>query len=641
MRSALALRSVLSISLLPFLGLFLSGNPSMGQESPPATVEDRGPSDPQELEAFLDGVMRIQLEQHNTAGAVVTVVKDGEIFFAKGYGYADYEERKEVDPERTLFRIGSVSKLFVWTSVMQLVEEGLLDLDTDINEYLSSFQIPDTYDEPITLKDVMTHSAGFEDFDVGLFGTTEADQRPLGELLADQIPARVRPPGEVSSYSNHATGMAALMVEEAVGMPWDEFVQERILNPLGMEFFSFAQPLPEGLEEHMSKGYSGSGPYFDEEDFEMVPLYPVGAAAASGTAMAKFMMAHLHLGSFGEGRILQEETARLMQSDLFRMAPGMNAALHGFYEMSANGERIIGHGGDTFWFHSELALFPEHDLGVFVSYNSEGGGPASGEFVDAFVDRYFPAEQVIPMPPEDFSERAERFTGAFRANRFSHTSLTKVAALGGVKVTLTEDNTLKALGREWVETGPLTFREKLGEGTLYFRENEDGDITHMFRGGVPIMAFERIPFSESGPLHFTLLALVGIMIAGTVLALPWGWAARKWYGLKDEDLTRLPRKTRLSLWGAAALYLAFFVGLTASLADPGAVVEGIPPGLRITLLIPFLGALFTAASVWFGIRAFQLGQGLLITRVLYSAAALSFCAFIWQLHVWNLLGWRF
>jgi CubicO group peptidase (beta-lactamase class C family) len=629
--------------LAPLLLLFLIAIPfgdAKAQEGSEAILSS-GPTDPAELEAFLDGVLKIQLDEHNTAGAVVTVVKDGEIFFAKGYGYADFEGRKEVDPQRTLFRIGSVSKLFVWTSVMQLVEEGVLDLDTDINEYLSGFQIPDSYDEPITLKHVMTHSAGFEDVIVGLFGTTEADRRPIAELLADQIPARVRPPGEVSSYSNHATGMAALIVEQASGMPWRDFARERILDPLGMEYFSFDQPLPDDLVEHMSKGYTYGGGEFTEHDFELVPLYPVGAAAASGAAMANFMVAHLQLGRFGEGRILQEETASLMQSDLFTMAPGMNAALHGFYETSANGQRIIGHGGATFWFHTQLALFPEHDLGVFVSFNSQGGGAATGEFMDAFVDRYFPVDEVAPAPPEDFAERGERFTGSFRSNRFSHTSLAKVAAIEGVEVRLTEDNTLKVLNREWIEVGPLTFQEKYGSSTLHFREGENGEITHMFRGGGPTSAYERIPSSENATLHLILLTIVGVMIVATLLALPLGWVARKWYGVKGDDLSRLPSKTRLSLWAAAALYLTFFVSLLACLARPEIITEEITLGLRVTLLIPFVAAIFTAASVWFALQAFRQGQGRRISRGLYSLAALSFCVFIWQLHIWNLLGWRF
>ena len=615
--------------------------PQEAQDSLAAVAPRSGPTDPAELEAFLDGVMRIQLDEHNTVGAVVTVVKDGQVFFTKGYGYSDWEARTPVDPERTLFRIGSISKLFVWTSVMQLVEQGVLDLDTDINEYLDGVEIPATYDQPVTLRHVLTHSAGFEDWVLELFGDDASDIRPLAEILAEQTPARVRPPGEVASYSNHATGMAALIVEQATGMPWSRYVQERILDPLGMEHFSFAQPLPETLAPDMSKGYRGQGPNFEEKDFEYVPLYPVGAAAASGTAMARFMIAHLQLGRLGDARILQEETARQMQSDLFRMAPGVNASAHGFYEMSANGERIIGHGGDTFWFHSELALFPERNLGVFVSYNSEEGGAATGEFLAAFVDRYFPEDEVVPTPPDSADERYERFTGRFRANRFSHTTIAKVSALGSVSVEDTDEGTLRAMDSEWVEVAPLTFDERYGDRRLVFREGENGEITHFFLADVPVVAFERVPWRENVFVHSALLVFVLLMMGGTVAAWPLGWLARRWYGVKKEDLPRIPAKARLALRLTAAVFLVFLVGIVVVVgSDPEAIAVAIPTSLKILLALPLVGAVLTLVCVYCAVVIQQQRFGRRLTRFAYSSTVLAFVLFLWQLNVWNLLGWK-
>jgi CubicO group peptidase (beta-lactamase class C family) len=585
--------------------------------------------------------MKIQLAQHNTAGAVVSVVKDGEIFLMKGYGYADWEARETVHPERTLFRIGSITKLFVWTSVMQLVEEGVLDLNVDINEYLDGFRIPDTYPEPVTLRHVMTHSAGFEDYVVGLFGETDAYRKPLAALLAEQIPARVRPPGEVSSYSNHATAMAALIVERAAGIPWREFLQERILEPLEMEHFSVEQPLPEVLAENMSEGYDFAGGAFREKAFETVPLYPAGAAAASAESMARFMIAHLQLGEYRGERILEEETARLMHAELFRMAPGVNAMAHGFYQMNDNGEWIIGHGGDTFWFHSQLALFPDRNLGVFVSYNSQGGGAATGEFVEAFVDRYFPEDEVLPTPPEDFSERAARFTGRFRANRFSHTSLAKLAAFGTVSVKATDGNTLRALDTEWVEVAPLTFAEKFGDGMLVFRENAEGEVTHFFLGEVPVVAFERVPLSESPILHAILGTVAFLLVLGTLAAWPLGWALRRWYGVRLSPDKRIPTRARLTLWLAALPFLAFAVGLVVALSDPTIIAVRITPGLRIVLLLPIAGVALTVAATLFAVENHRKKAGRRTGRILFTVTTAFLFVMVWQLHTWNLLGWRF
>ena len=163
----------------------------------------------------------------------------------------------------------------------------------------------------------------------------------------------------------------------------------------------------------------------------------------------------------------------------------------------------------------------------------------------------------------------------------------------------------------------------------------------MFLGGVPIMAFERIPFSDNPTLHYVLAFFAGVMMLGTALALPLGWVARKWYGVKTEGLIRLPSRARLSLWIAAKLFLIFLMGMAIVLSNPNIITEEITVGLRIVLLLPPVAAVFTAGSIWFAIRAFQLDQGRRISRFVYSTAVLSFCTFLWQLHVWNLLGWRF
>jgi len=183
----------------------------------------RGVRDRAELEAFVDGIMDANLRDKHVAGATVAVVKDGALLFAKGYGYADVAKRKPVEAERSLFRIGSTSKLFTWTAVMQLVEQGKLDLDTDVNKYLD-FKIPATFPQPITLRHIMTHTPGFEEDSRDLISDDSATLIPLGTWLAKHIPGRVRPPGTYASYSNYATALAGYVVQRVSGMPWDDYI---------------------------------------------------------------------------------------------------------------------------------------------------------------------------------------------------------------------------------------------------------------------------------------------------------------------------------------------------------------------------------------------------------------------------------
>jgi CubicO group peptidase (beta-lactamase class C family) len=177
-----------------------------------------------DLEAFLDGIVPQQLERENIAGATISVVKDGKLLFARGYGYADVANKKPVVAEETLFRPGSVSKLFTWTAVMQLHEQGKLDLDRDVNEYLD-FKIPDAFGQPITLKNILTHTPGFEEQVKDLF-TTGAVSPDLGQYVKTHIPTRIYPPGTVPAYSNYATALAGYIVERVSGRPFNDYIAE-------------------------------------------------------------------------------------------------------------------------------------------------------------------------------------------------------------------------------------------------------------------------------------------------------------------------------------------------------------------------------------------------------------------------------
>lgn len=289
--------------------------PALGQASL------RGLRDQAELEAFLDGVMTAHLRDKHVAGATVSVVKDGALFFAKGYGYADVDQRKPVDPVGTMFRIGSVSKLFTWTAVMQLAEQGKLDLNADVNTYLD-FKIPATYPEPITLTHILSHTPGLEEDGRDLFTEDSSHMVPMGRWLATHMPGRVRPPGTFSSYSNWATAVAGYIVGRVSGMSWDEYIEQHILGPLGMTQTTGRQPLPARFQADMSQGYSWTGGRFVPKKWEIITgAAPAGSVSASATDMAKFMLAHLGNGQLGDQRILADSTARLMHSRLFGHDP--------------------------------------------------------------------------------------------------------------------------------------------------------------------------------------------------------------------------------------------------------------------------------------------------------------------------------
>jgi len=260
----------------------------------------------EDLEAFLDGFIPIELQRDDIAGAVVAVVKDGKVLFAKGYGYAEVKTRKPVTVDATLFRPGSISKTFTWTAVMQLVEQGKIDLNRDVNDYLD-FKIPATFGKPITMKDLMTHTPGFEETLKELFVANAADMRPLQQYVQTHMPQEIFPPGTTPAYSNYGATLAGYIVQRVSGMPFDDYIEQNIFVPLGMTHSTFRQPLPANLKPLMSEGYNKvSQP---PKDFEFVQAWPAGSLATTADDMSHFMIAHLQNGEYNGARILKPETA--------------------------------------------------------------------------------------------------------------------------------------------------------------------------------------------------------------------------------------------------------------------------------------------------------------------------------------------
>jgi CubicO group peptidase (beta-lactamase class C family) len=305
----------------------------------PVSLPPAGPTTPKEMEAFIDGFMGAQTPGA-IGGATVAVVKDGELFFSKGYGYADVDRQIPMDPAQTLVRPGSISKLFTWTAVMQLVEQGKLDLDADVNTYLKGIKIPATYDAPVTLRNILTHTAGFEDGGIGyLLARSDKDLEPLQDFLAAHMPARVRPPtrdfgtGTGASYSNWAAALAGDVVATVSGMSFDDYVRQHIFAPLGMTSSTFSEPLPENLAARMSGGYEFRDGKLERQPFELLHNWaPAGSLSSTATDMAKFMLAYLQDGTAADGHMLRPETVRLMYTRTLSPDPALNGTLLGFYE---------------------------------------------------------------------------------------------------------------------------------------------------------------------------------------------------------------------------------------------------------------------------------------------------------------------
>ncbi|MEX1020769.1 MAG: serine hydrolase domain-containing protein [Litorilinea sp.] len=609
-------------------------------------------TDGADLAGFMDGLMAAHMEELHIPGAVAVIVADGEVLLAQGYGYADLETLTPVDAETTLFRIGSISKLLIWTAVMQLVEEGALALDVDVNTYLAAtgVQVPPTFFEPVTLYDLMAHPPGFEDRNIGLFATDAAQLVPLESLLTD-LPARVRSPGQYSAYSNYGTALAGLVVEAVAGMPWETYVETRILAPLDMTRTTVRQPVPEPLDADLAQGYSYGGGRQQPEAFEFVPLAPAGSASATGMDMARFMLAHLQLGTLDVARpatqILESATARTMQTQHFTHDPLLPGMAHGFLEFNFQGERWIGHLGDTLRFHTGLYLAPQHGVGIYLAYNGAGSSSARERVVEAFSARYFgDATPIVPTPPTVSAAQLAPFAGDYRSTRVPTTTADKFAGLF-TTLTVSVDPagylTLSGIGLEPVrltEMGPGRFRQVeetgvLGELEIIFHnEPATQQPVSLFHSRIPFMAFERIAWFE-GPVFQGALLVVALLLAlGGVIAWPIHFLRNR---------KRPGRKIRGGQWAyavgsvTALLVLVYLVGLALVLSNYMALVFGAPPLFKAISLLPWPLLLLVIGMVGLAVWVWMLGVWRMGGRIFYTAVALIFAALVWQLWYWNLL----
>jgi CubicO group peptidase (beta-lactamase class C family) len=460
-----------------------------------------------DLAAFFDGLVPHALSRAGIPGAAVAIVKDGQILFARGYGYADLAERRPVQADATLFRQGSVSKLFTWTAVMQLIEQGKLELDADVNRYLD-FKIPATRGRAITLQHLLTHTAGFEDMAASVAYPSANQLVPLGQHLRTHIPERIFAPGERIAYSNYGNALAGYIVERVSGEPFADYVRKHILEPLGMSRSTFEQPLPQALVPMMAHGYESISKS-EPEPFAYVQIAPAGALSATVTDMAHFAIAHLQGGRFGDGRILREETVDLMHARHYEVAPGTPGFAFGFWEARRNGWRMLGHSGDVGSFHTNLYLVPEAGYGIVTQLNGtgeygrkRGSDIVRSEIIEAFMDRYLPGE--IAAQPTIATQRAdaERVVGYYRSTRRNE-SMTKFMAVvqDDDEITALPDGTieistrLQASGvpKRWREVAPLSYRDINGESLLSFVTDRQGRVRYWVSDDYPpAMVFERL-----------------------------------------------------------------------------------------------------------------------------------------------------
>ena len=594
---------------------------------------------PAEMESFLDGVLAEQMKTNHIPGAVVTVVKDGQVFFAKGYGTSNMADQLPVSPNRTLFRIGSVTKLFVATAVMQLVEQGKLDLDADVNSYLD-FQIPATFPEPITLKNLLTHTPGFEESNIGIFVYKPEQMTSLGDFIKSRIPARVFPPGKVAAYSNYGAALAGYIVERVSGMPLTDYMEKNIFRPLGMDHTTLRQPLPADLAPDVATGYNFKDGQYIQGEFELVQGHPAGAISATGDDMAKFMIAHLQNGSYNGARILSDATAQLMHSPHPYDPRFKDAMAYGFVWKHVNGQLDLWHNGGTFLFFTGPHLLPEHNLGFFISANAAGAAELEDTVFHAFMDHYFPFQPQTPTPPADMASRAAQYKGEYYSSRSNFTGIERVVnLLSPVAISVDSKGYVLFGGeRKYVEVEPGVLQSLQNPWQRILLKVDESGQTYLLSGGAALI---KAAWYQTGTFHFIV---IGMSLLVSLLTLI-GWAVASIVSRikKNQPQPRLPRLARVTGVIFIVSLVAFLVGFVAALSN-NAPAFGIPwlllevsSGLSFVLVIPFVVAAAGIGMLVFAFLAWTKRFWNLGGRLHYTLLTIFAWVMIWELAYWNFL----
>lgn len=602
-----------------------------------------------DLEAFLDGFIPMQLERNDIAGAVVCVVKDGKVVFEKGYGFADVKNRKPVRADATLFRPGSISKTFMWTAVMQLMEQGKIKLDRDVNEYLD-FRIRPWFGVPITMKDLMTHTPGFEESYKDLFVESASQMQPLEPYLAAHIPREIFPPGTTPAYSNYGAALAGYIVQRVSGTPFNDYIEKNIFQPLGMNHTTFRQPLPSDLALLMSDGYDrASG---RPKGFEFVQAWPAGSVSTTADDMSHWMIAQLQNGEYDRVRILKPETAQLMHSRAWTNMPQMNGGDYGFYEMSRNGRRIIGHAGDTQWFHSLMGLMLDDHTGFFVSYNSAGKGDISAPDAlwEHFLDRYFP---YAPPPAKTIANSyadIHAVVGTYWSSRRSQTNVVALAAaLNQPDVTANSDGTISVGDfkdfagnpKHFEEIAPMVFREVHGQDMVGFKKGVNG--RERLVSDFPFQVAQRVPTVKNGQLNLDVVEAAGVVFALTLLFWPAGILLRRHYGQR-VDLPAHYRAVRGWMRALCAVDLAFLLLFVAWISSAQTSLNAFSAQsdtrLHLLQVLGVIGVVGVVLSVCYFVQSWSNRSLWIWTRIWNTLLMLACAAYVFFVLNWHMLNFH-
>jgi CubicO group peptidase (beta-lactamase class C family) len=603
-----------------------------------------------EFASFVDGFLSGVQKERGAPGMVLTAVRDGEILYLKGYGVADKESGAPVDPERTMFRVGSISQPITAAAVMQLSERGRINLDEDVNVYLRRWKIPNTFERPITPRQLLTHTAGFDFKELEIAAPTSADERNYASFLQKKMPPRFAEPGVYYCFSGMGYSILGSIVERYSRLDFGASIKKNVFQPLEMNSSAF-MPNDEEMK-NLAAGYESNGtkvPY--EYRYDM----PATGMSSTASDMSRFMIAALSGGALRRSRVLGETHAKSMLRRHFSPHPDINGIGIGYIEKRVEGLRTLQQYGNIPGYSAFLMLIPEKNFGLFIAANSSAVN-FSDELASSVVKRFFPVSEDRKSPNSSANIAVyPDIQGYYRLNNVPKKTAAKVAGIARDQISISLEDAF-VVARHTIGDVPPTrwlptdvsgdiFRMVGTDGFftdeyMFFQRDELGAVSNLIIGGAGNTC-DKLPTPES---HYWQMVILASFI---------GAASVSFLGLfigltnnKGNFPWEIGYASDTELWVISSFFCAvqisFVVGMIISLITMGNEFRVfVPYQVKALFLIPLFGALLLA-WLWFRILSKLLSPDYhWLEKVAIISVAFFETGYMFFLANWKLLGFMF
>ncbi|MTK13799.1 MAG: serine hydrolase [Clostridiaceae bacterium] len=611
-------------------------------------IKDKG-----DFQSFMDTTFQRKMKEQHVPGAVITVVKDGQVVFSKGYGYSDLEKKIPMTADKTLVRTASVSKLFTYTAMMQLYEQGKVDLKADVNQYLKGYILKNEYSTPVTVEQLLTHTSGIDDNRIADLSKDKKDLVPMNDFLKQHLPKVVRDPGSVINYSSYDTALAGGIIEQVSGKPLNKYIKDNIFKPLEMNNSILDRDMnPKGL----APGYE----YKEGKLVKAEPLegyfnnYAIGGIISTSDDMAKFMIAHLNNGVYKDKRILEETTAVNMHKQHATFDSRLPGMAYGFNEKFIKGYRAIQHlGYSPDNIYSNMTLFPDENLGVFICIN-QGMNNVPDEIVSEMVDKYLPKKAEIKNKEAiaESKTNLKDFVGTYRFSETPSSTFHKGDAFPegeDLNISLKDGKTLTLTGRDvfvgnrytttLTEVEPFVFKRSDNGEYVIFKKNKTGQIYYLAQQQDSWHGtYEKLKWYELSSVQVSTAAFCLIVFLAAVIFS----IGRMIYIIikrKGSELNHL-KKSLLGLsFGISFLNIFFITAALFVLGEP--TRYGINMQAKLLLCVPILSLLLNLLFLVYAVLNWMKKNGNLFSRIYYSIIAFTGILYLLFLNYWNFLGFKY